>query len=207
MTKVSYTKSEKIGKQLASYLSTVQGLVQDQSKTLSLGELKWAPPAMSTLLTCYILENKIEIINFPSNQYLKTIKFGKGIELKSFKSGYYRSKSYIPIIKIPIDSTGIERDKLLSSVMDTIGSICDLSGAHKQSLSYIFSEFCDNLIDHSRCDTGYISFQNYPSKKYLDLCICDAGQGYLNSYKNYSGDKDYGYITTDIDAIEAVLDG
>lgn len=96
---------------------------------------------------------------------------------------------------------------MLSVATQTIVTICNLPINYKTALNYLISEFCDNLIDHSKSENGYISFQYYKQNKYLDLCICDAGQGFLKSYLNYSGNKEFDHISSDIEAIEAVLEG
>lgn len=42
----------------------------------------------------------------------------------------------------------------------------------------LLSEISDNIVDHSRAEYGWISFQYYPQ-----MCIADAGIGLLQSYK------------------------
>jgi anti-sigma regulatory factor (Ser/Thr protein kinase) len=207
MLKIINTSSDKLSKQLECYYKNIQAFENSGEKEWYFEGFKWSPPLLSTLLTCYICENNIKVNDLSGSKYLDTIKFSNGINLYDIDLKLYTNKNYLPIVKIPIDNEDIKREELLSGLINKIVEICKLKLNYKTALNYLVSEFIDNLIQHSNSDKGYISFQNYPSKNYLDLCICDSGTGFLNSYKNYIGEKDFSNISNDIDAIEAVLKG
>lgn len=201
------TNSDKISKQLECYYKNVKNWNNAKNKDFDLNGYLWSPPVLSTLLTSFIVENNIILRNVPNNEYLNTIYFSKGIDLYDIIFDFYSNKNYIPVVKIPTDNEEKKRNDFLSILLNKIAEICNLNNDYKTALKYIISEFTDNLIEHSNAKFGYLSFQKYPTKGYLDLCLCDTGIGFLNSYLNYEGVKDYTHINTEIEALEAVLNG
>lgn len=201
------TNSDKISKQLECYYKNVNNWHNSENKDFDLNGYNWSPPALSTLLTSFIVENNIAINNIPNNQYLNTIFFSKGIDLYDVDFDFYSNKNYVPVVKIPTESDEKKRNEFLSKLLNKITEICNLDNNYKSAFKYIISEFTDNLIEHSCSKYGYLSFQKYPAKGYVDLCLCDTGIGFLKSYLNYNGNKDYSHINSDIEALEAVMKG
>lgn len=69
-------------------------------------------------------------------------------------------------------------------------------------LTYLIDELTNNINDHSFAEYGSIFAQFYPSKKYLDVCICDLGIGILKSYLN-NGE----YLNSHAEAIKLAISG
>lgn len=201
------TNSDKISKQLECYYENVKNWKNSENKDFDLSGYTWSPPVLGTLLTSFIVENDIDLKNIPNNQYLDTVFFSEGIDLYTVDFDFYSDKNYIPIVKIPTQSDENKRNEFLSLLINKISDICNLNHNYKVAFKYIISEFTDNLVEHSKSNYGYISFQKYSQKGYLDLCLCDTGIGFLNSYLDYNGNKDYSNIQNEIEAIEAVMKG
>ena len=106
-----------------------------------------------------------------------------------------------------IESKARERNNLISHVCQIIKHITQIPTNYYTGISYLISELSDNIVDHSRKERGWLSFQFYPSKGYIDFCIADSGVGLLGAYRHYVGEEDYTHITTHVDAMDSVIKG
>lgn len=77
------------------------------------------------------------------------------------------------------------------------------SEKERMPLAYFLGELTDNINEHSLAAEGYVFAQYYPNSNYLDLCVCDAGQGILQSYLN---DPKF-YPKSEAEAIQLALSG
>lgn len=133
---------------------------------------------------------KIKVLNETS--YLRTVHFTDGINDLSNSLDFitfdkYRIKSFIPIIHFPtstIKSDAIFRENLLAAVNDLLKIQLKLPINVLQAIYYMIDELTQNIVDHSEISFGTIFAQFYPGKKYLDLNICDSGNGLYKSYIN-----------------------
>ena len=154
-------------------------------------------------------------INQPSaglcSSYLGIIKFPTGIKPDKFatwesKLKKFRYKNYLPIINFPTDKNEINstiREKLFSQLNLLIKDRLNLEPDYVNAFSYLISEICDNIIEHSGIDRGWLMVQYYPNTLYIDICIVDTGKTILGSYK----DAKRADITDDAMAIELALQG
>jgi hypothetical protein len=122
----------------------------------------------------------------------------------------YKKKNYLPLINFPTgkdDKNTKKRNEILTSVCRSMETIAKLPLNYYSGISYLITEITDNIVDHSEANRGWISFQYYRQKGYIDLCIADSGKGFLKAYQDYRGKPDYSHITTHIDALDNVLKG
>lgn len=159
---------------------------------------------LSLLLYVRSSEKKFQFQN-PST-YLNTIRFPKGLKPDTMRSSEfiaelegYSKKSYIPLIDFPTQSSSDAKEGILSAVESLIMRQISLSTNIAEGLKYLIGETIDNITEHSDSERGYIVAQNYPSKKYLDICISDNGVSLLGSYKRLSDNE----ISSDLEAIQA----
>lgn len=130
----------------------------------------------------------IKIINAPS--YLSTIHFFQGLD---FGQSYdqidlssYNNKTYLPIIHFPtgLDTKDAESRVAILSAIDSLLKIqLKLPISVLQAFYYFLDELTQNIVDHSGLNFGTVFAQFYPEKGYLDLSICDAGDGVFESYQ------------------------
>ena len=128
------------------------------------------------------------------NSYLDTVKFPAALkndesQEADFKSALekYNSKTYIPIVCFETGPSGTStkrRESVLTAVNQLLKNQLGFSGAEIGPVHYFLSELTDNINEHSCAPSGIILAQYYRKNNYLDLCICDAGQGIMQSYLN-----------------------
>jgi hypothetical protein len=97
----------------------------------------------------------------------------------------YETKTYIPIVTFKTgasETATVIREKILSAVSQLLKNQLGFSEKERMPLAYFLGELTDNINEHSNSAEGYVFAQYYPNSNYLDLCICDAGQGILQSY-------------------------
>lgn len=216
---IATTNSDQLGSQLKSisvFLSHLDRFIKNNGKILNFSNYSWSPPLLS-LFFANIIEKyqQLEPKNITSQGYLNHIYFPFGIDplqTKNWKDvlDSYEQKSYIPLIKFPtghsIESQDIRED-IIGHTTKLINNITSLPSNYTKGISYLISELTDNIVEHSNTSNGWISFQYYRSKGFIDICIGDSGVGLLNSYRNYSGTKDYSHINTHIDALKNAVKG
>ncbi|HVZ55060.1 MAG TPA: hypothetical protein VG870_00255 [Chitinophagaceae bacterium] len=97
----------------------------------------------------------------------------------------YTYKTYIPIISFKTgksEAITTVRENVLSAVSKLLKNQLKFSEKERMPLAYFLGELTHNINEHSSTSEGYVFAQNYPNSNYLDLCICDDGQGILQSY-------------------------
>jgi anti-sigma regulatory factor (Ser/Thr protein kinase) len=207
---VNTTSDNNLGPQIQSVISLFQEIENSKEEiTLDFSNYKWSPPVLSVLISSYIMSNNIAYKNCEAS-YLNTISFPIGMTSNISELSEYKDKSYLPIIKFNTsknEDVTIERSDVIGLVGKMIKDIVGLPSNYYSAIAYIISEITDNIIDHSNSSYGWLSFQNYPNKGYLDLCIADSGIGLLNSYQNYKGEKEYSQIITHSQAIQEAVSG
>lgn len=138
------------------------------------------------------------------NSYLEVIHFENGFDTEKCPDlesslNSYRFKRYIPITIFP---SSLDKVDFKSNVESVVGKILKnqlkLKGDLYEAVTYLISEACDNITEHSHSDCGYIFAQYYKDKKYIDICIADRGITVLGSYINLGMEG----IKTDIDALK-----
>jgi anti-sigma regulatory factor (Ser/Thr protein kinase) len=99
----------------------------------------------------------------------------------------YANKTYIPIVSFETgssNSTTTIRERVLTALFQLLKKQLGFSGEEIVPLHYFLSELTDNINEHSSAQNGFVFAQYYSDRNYLDLCICDAGQGIFQSYLN-----------------------
>lgn len=193
---------EDFGDSLLKLISVVNQIVScvENEITLDFSNAKMLNPFFLGGLVCVIRNmqksGKTIILNhdtnFNINSYLTTICFPNTFSGDSGKeSDYlkaldkYSYKTYIPIVSFRTNSLGdatIITENILSAISKLLKNQLKFSWGEIQPLSYFLGELTDNIIEHSKADEGYIFAQYYPNSNYVDLCICDSGQGILQSF-------------------------
>ncbi|NJN27762.1 MAG: hypothetical protein HC819_18235 [Cyclobacteriaceae bacterium] len=215
--KVNTTRDDSLGKQLLSikgFLSELNSNIENDL-ALDFSNFSYAPPLLAVFFGI-VLEKypHIQTRNI-SGSYLSYIKFPDGLKpdlIPDWEQNLqsYSRKSYLPLINFntsPREAVTVERNNVISHACQIIKHITKVPVNYYTGISYLISELSDNIVDHSRCERGWLSFQFYPSKGYIDFCIGDSGVGLLGAYQHYTGEQDYSNITTHIDAMDNVIKG
>ncbi|HVY54085.1 MAG TPA: hypothetical protein VHA13_06150 [Gammaproteobacteria bacterium] len=131
-------------------------------------------------------------INNSIKSYLDTIYFPEtfspeeGNEKDYLKTlERYNHKTFIPIVSFKtgtVDAITVIRENILSAISQLLRNQLKFSERERMPLAYFLGELTDNINEHSKASKGYVFAQYYPNSNYLDLCICDAGQGIYQSY-------------------------
>lgn len=138
------------------------------------------------------------------DSYLRVIHFENGFDTEKCDDlesslNSYKYKRYIPITIFP---SGLDKVDFKSKVESIVGKILKnqlkLKGDLFEAVTYLISEACDNITEHSHSDFGYIFAQYYKDKEYIDICIADRGITVLGSYTNLGMEE----IKTDVDALK-----
>ena len=183
---------------------------------IDFSKFRYAPPLLAIYFTKVINDNKgCEIIPNSDTSYLQSIKFLEGFSNESVDNwseylNSFSAKNYLPIIKFNTDKSNSHtqiRNNLISHIGRMIKQITNIPMNYYMALSYLLSELTDNIVDHSKNEYGWISFQYYPTEGFMDICMADSGIGILGSYQNYAGEKDYSSIKTHLDAVETMVKG
>lgn len=151
--------------------------------------------------------------NHSIGSYLNTIRFPETFSpVDGKEKDYlvalenYSHKTYIPIISFktgPSNTITVVRENVLSAVSQLLKNQLKFSERERMPLAYFLGELTDNINEHSNATEGYVFAQYYPNSNYLDLCICDTGQGILQSYLNNPKFNPQ----TETDAIQLALSG
>lgn len=188
----------------------------EEINELDFSNYSYSPPLLGVFFSSFINKNSnFSPVNYDRNEYLGTINFPGGIKLDEIIDWKvilesYRTKSYLPIICFSTskeESVTFTRDNIISHVNAVIRSITNIPTNYFSAISYLISELTDNIVEHSKSETGWISFQYYRNKGFLDLCIADTGIGLLKSYQEYRGEKDFSHITNHLEALDNVIQG
>lgn len=214
---------EDFGDSLAKLISVVNEITccDEEEIILNFSNSKMLNPFFLGGLVCVI--NKLKehgkkiLLNHdenPSiNSYLNTICFPDTFsptdgKEKNYLNAFekYSFKTYIPIISFKTGASQavtVIRENVLSAVSQLLKNQLKFSEKERMPLSYFLGELTDNINEHSLAGEGYVFAQYYPNSNYLDLCICDAGQGILQSYlTNTKFDP-----KTEAEAIQLALSG
>jgi hypothetical protein len=159
------------------------------------GKNKFLVPHYLGPLSCILEEKRkrgIEIKVINETTYAQTVHFENGFfqppfseENISFEA--YKHKTFIPVIHFPTSKLAQDskfRDNLLSAVNQILKKQLKLPINILSAIYYMLDELTQNIVDHSEISFGTIFGQFYPGKKYLDLNICDSGNGLYKSYIN-----------------------
>lgn len=182
------------------------------SIVIDITNVRFAPPFLFLPLTPLIsgLRSKGHLVSIQgSTSYLDAILFPNGFNAFDIADwtdvlNHYRYRTYLPICQIPSGTgdTGI-RERLLSIFGEILRQQLDITGQLNIAISYLISETMDNIVDHAGVPNGWIMVQNYPTKRFLDICILDNGVGIRGSYINNS----FSEITTDEQALKQAING
>jgi anti-sigma regulatory factor (Ser/Thr protein kinase) len=142
-----------------------------------------------------ILNNKEGI----TGAYIDQIYFPDGLDFTTLPGeiidsvlGYYTTKTFLPIITLPIEishhsratqnSIIKNRDKVLSTLVEIIKKQTSLEGELIRVLSYLIGELTTNMFEHSKSAQGIVMAQTYKEKGYIEIAFADNGKGLRKSY-------------------------
>lgn len=141
-------------------------------------------------LACILREVKnhhaVEITVNGMNSYLNTIQFVNDypLEKELLNLSKFKHKTYIPIIHFPTSNTNeINRSNILEGINQLLKAQLNLPIHILQAFYYFIDELTQNIVEHATSEYGTIFAQYYPDKNFLDLSICDMGDGILKSYQ------------------------
>ena len=180
----------------------------DDEITLCFGESIFVTPLfMSAVLIKLLSVNKK--VNLTANNYLSTVHFDSyGLQLDSpeatsdcFRA--FENKTYLPILRFTTEGLGIQRGAHIgSNVAEFLKRRASLPTETHMALTYMVSEFIDNIFEHAYSKSGYISCQAYPRLGYVDLSIFDNGISLIGSFREAGRMNE---TNTDVEAMEAVI--
>lgn len=75
-------------------------------------------------------------------------------------------------------------NKLVDAFVDEIATTVECKKGVLEGLSWCLNEVADNVIQHSKIDSGYIMGQIHRTSKHIAFCVFDGGQGIYNSLKD-----------------------
>ena len=189
-----------------------------ENKIFDFSKITWITPHKTIFLTSVfhnLIETNCDMETL--NSYLKTIHFPNGLlvdNVENYREHYikFENKNYSPILKLKIDNTkdNIDlRDEVIKDFISHISNLINLKSNYIGGIRYILSELFDNIFEHSESEFAFLTFQNYPNLKKIEICISDIGIGILGSYKktNSSLEKNFSDIITDLDALKSATEG
>jgi anti-sigma regulatory factor (Ser/Thr protein kinase) len=196
---------------LINFLNKANTISEETTIKINMEQLGFGFPLLLLPIATYIkhlstLNHKIEITsNKKIKNYLNAIYFPYGLsDITGRVLNDYKRRNYMPIIAIPSSNNHEEeRNKILSIFSSILSEQLNIKGHLQSALSYIISEAFDNIVEHANISNGWIMAQNYPSKKFFDVCIVDQGIGILKSYLK----ANITTIKTDEQAIQRAING
>lgn len=212
---------EDFGDSLRKLISTAYdiSLCVEKEVILDFSNSKHLNPFYLGGLACIIRSKKLRGINFSIihggnlniRSYLNTVYFPVGFSSMPGRDDdylreldMYANKTYIPIVSFTTgSSTTVIREKVLTAVFQLLKNQLGFSGAEIGPVHYFLSELTDNINEHSFATDGVVFAQYYRNSNYLDLCICDAGQGIFQSYLNNAAFNPQ----SEADALQLALSG
>lgn len=116
----------------------------------------------------------------PGNTYLKHCHFGDAL---------YLSANDINNLDTPFDkifryNTPEHIAAYTQKYIDVISQKVVCEKDILNSLIWCINEVMDNVLIHSKCDSGYVMAQLHDNNKHIALCISDTGIGIFNSLKD-----------------------
>jgi len=175
---------ESLGSQLVSLYQIFKGIPKNNTLTFDLNRLKWPQPFLLLSLAAYVAKSgsmfNMDALTASTRSYLQTIAFPGGA---TAVSEFQKSKTYIPIGALRRAVSTHERESLESAFSKMIKDVSQTDEGAIDALYYPITELITNIFEHSQADVGFVFGQYYPKKRYLDICIVDAGRGMAKSYE------------------------
>jgi hypothetical protein len=117
-------------------------------------------------------------INIPNDSYLKHCGFDNIYKFDNIKSGKIRD----PLDKIFCYTTEPrEVGNIVQSYIDHMSKITDCEVGVLDGLTWCINEVMDNVLVHSKENTGYIMAQYHKKSQTLAICVFDCGIGIFES--------------------------
>jgi hypothetical protein len=195
----------------------------DEPITLDFTETKFTHPFLTAGISglmdwigrdLMFLEDSISQIYLKN--YLSLVRFPFGIQFsfpypKNLDQIFepYGEQTYLPIINFPVDSSeesDMFRQKLMSSFESILIKQGELKGETVFALKYLVNELIDNMVNHSKTDSGKLFAQTFPTKRFVDICLLDIGRTLLDSYQEDERGR-YPEIQNHLQAMDAAANG
>lgn len=120
----------------------------------------------------FMSKNSLDVLLNPN-----TYGYVEKILNPSFRS----NKTYVPFRELnPRDR--VRRGKTIEEIFD----LMDHSYGGKMALSLLLYEFTDNIYEHSEFSRAFIMAQNYPTKRFTEICFYDNGISIPGNFTKYN---------------------
>ncbi len=193
-------------KELKSNLGYLQQVQAGESVNVS--RLDFITPLSITPIAAIINSHSLKMnYDGPNAQYLKVIHFPEGI---SEIEGLSDSKSYIPIIKLPLRGmVKQDRSKSLNALhskfldllrRNVIAEPRFIELISNNTFGFVMGEMLDNIEEHAQAENVYVFAQYWTKNNSCELCILDDGQGLFGSLSNAGRD-----VIDSLDALKKIL--
>ena len=141
-------------------------------RTLDLSTIKWFYPTLLLPLGVFIKQNRDIALILPKDKRVSSY-----FDIITRNNNSNKKGSYLPIIEVPKARSGSEAEleRLNSYASDCGGT---------SALQYFIGELVDNVYQHSRFSTAYITAQKYPTLGFVEFCIVDNGISIPQSYED-----------------------
>jgi hypothetical protein len=197
---------------LLDVLSQLESVLPGEPVVIDISRFRFATPFLVLPLSSLIANLQSsghEVTIQGGSSYLDTILFPWGFNAIGRDDwadslNHYRDRTYLPICQIP-SSAGdtLIRERLLTVFEEIMRLQLNITGQLRIAVSYLIGESMDNIVDHAGVNHGWIMIQNYPQKRFLDICILDTGVGIRGSYIN----NGFSEITSDEMALRQAING
>ncbi|OQX18497.1 MAG: hypothetical protein BWK75_06625 [Candidatus Altiarchaeales archaeon A3] len=196
MTNIVITGNEEITHRIKELLKNIVNLNTDTfSKDINFEKVLWVTPLsilpLAANITKKMNENpKLNII-YPApsgryfESYLKSIKFPKGLDQYLFN----QDSTYIPILHLNLQNkeqknvAEIAINKYVSFLKNILKDQ-DFKENIENAIGYVIHEIIDNVFHHSTSQSFWILAQYWKSKKQIEICLLDEGNGFKKAYQN-----------------------
>lgn len=182
--RVSNPVNESLESQLVSLYRTFKGIPRGKALTLDMGGVRWPQPFLLLPLAAYAEKTKSLFntngLTDKTLSYFQAVSFPQGTGLVS---AFQHQKTYIPIGTLRRDAPITEREKFESAFSGMVKEVSQAAEGATSAIYYPIGELVTNIFEHSQASVGFVFGQYYPKKRYLDICIVDAGRGLAKSYE------------------------
>ena len=181
---VSNPSDESLASQLISLYQSFKGVEKNRPLVFDLNSVRRPQPFLLLPLVAYAEKTGSSFdtaaLSASTRSYFQTIAFPKGVDSLS---EFQLNKTCVPIGVLRTTVPIREREGLESAFSKMVKNVSQTVEGATTALYYPIGELVTNIFEHSQADVGYFFGQYYPKKRYLDICIVDAGRGIAKSYE------------------------
>lgn len=137
---------------------------------------------ISALIQYYQKNHGIEFnIISPDNRYLQRCHFSSPLQPTLDNAEEYKHPLDKIFVYSSAEDNGGQVGRLSQAFIDCISKTARCEDGVLSGLIWCINEVMDNVLVHSKENTGYIMAQYHRKKKVLAICVCDCGVGIYHS--------------------------